>query len=354
MLTLTAAAQPPLAFLLIKSFMASINLDIGNHTIKEDDIIPHIHTSIHTTTAQTCCFTLTTKRKFSCSAWQHNSDPPAAAYSHFRITSGLLDSTQAQCLNFYGHKSKWCMNPCGPHVTARHRSPHCYLCWSLKWSWFWFFFSETTIAVQLTEHSLIEHSHQCEVTLSPCNRCIFTQADIYQRPEEQKFPQKFSPQRRHLLWRCGTPRSSRLCSGPCSLARAPSPQAHLCQRTSALVRASCRTAPSVLGSVQKACPAVLVHFCLCWFWISNTCFHSLGKPTASTCEKRLMYSDALLTLVWPARCLVLSTQASSPPRPKPKHASLVPLASQVERRKYGEGLKPKSRRRLWEIEEIGL
>lgn len=42
--------------------------------------------------------------------------------------------------------------------------------------------------MKLTEHSLIEHSHQCEVTLSSCNRCICTRADIYQSPEEQKFP----------------------------------------------------------------------------------------------------------------------------------------------------------------------
>lgn len=164
----------------------------------------------------------------------------------------------------------------------------------------------------------------------------------------------YGKQRRHLLWRCGTPRSSQLCSGPCSRPHPPSPPAPLCQRTSALVRASCRTAFSVLARSKKLLQLFLVHFCLCWFCISNTCFHSLGKPAASTCEKLLMYSDALLTLVWPARCLVLSTQASEPPRPKPRHASLVPLVGQVERSKYGEGLKPKSRRRLWEIEEIGL
>lgn len=43
-----------------------------------------------------------------------------------------------------------------------------------------------------------------------------------------------------------------------------------------------------------------------------------------------------------------------PPRPIPRHASLVPLASQVERGNYGEGLRPKGRSKMWEIEEIGL
>lgn len=55
--------------------------------------------------------------------------------------------------------------------------------------------------------------------------------------------------RRLLLWRCETPRSSQLGSGPRSHSRPASPPSRPCLQTSALLCASCRVA--LVSSVQQ-------------------------------------------------------------------------------------------------------
>lgn len=93
-------------------------------------------------------------------------------------------------------------------------------------------------------------------------------------------------QRRLLLWHCETPRSSQLCSGPCSHFHPPSPPARPCLQTSALLCASCGTAMVVVSSVQQdwlvsGCFSSFFSSSFLWVFTYNctvfthlTCFHS--------------------------------------------------------------------------------
>lgn len=213
---------------------------------------------------------LATQLRPSCSS--------SPSFSHFKTTFGLLDSTQAQ---------KWGCDNCGMHPSENNF--RCYwnlgisICMALtglcainviiltsvevvKLSYFMFFLLVKWL--QLTEHSLTaHHHHQCEMGLLLCSRWNFTRTMWKCHPPSDGrgliLSRKAGIFPRHLLWHCETPRSSQLCSGPCSHSHPPSPPARPCQRISVLLCASRRTtaAAVVVGSVQEA-------------WLLSSCFSS--------------------------------------------------------------------------------